>query len=265
MKKTYLIYFTLLFSPLLVGCSSNSTQQNQEVVNEESVEVVEQPKEIVKKEAKDLKIVRSDKTRIAYRNDGTSAKEEYDIIYKIVDKSTENSRIKTQVDQHLVFEEFNQLLLTEEIMKEVLFNAYELAKEEYPQDNAYFQIVIYPDVETANKKAGKWLALLNHINDEGVTIKYDYDKMNAFATKNNPSANFFNEDGSHKGLKAHILKTMYAPKTFEHIKTTYTDNKDYLIVTMKFRATNKKGENKEFIVVAQTDSEGNVKNLNEVK
>lgn len=51
-------------------------------------------------------------------------------------------------------------------------------------------------------------------------------------------AQFSGWDGSHIQLVKYIKQNLSDPDSFEHVKTTYIDNGDHLIVNMKFRAKN---------------------------
>ena len=65
-------------------------------------------------------------------------------------------------------------------------------------------------------------------------------------------------DGSHKGLTELIKKSMNDPNSYEHVKTTYQDHGDYLIVTTVFRGKNAFGGVVPNTVTAKTDIDGNV-------
>lgn len=45
-------------------------------------------------------------------------------------------------------------------------------------------------------------------------------------------------DGSHKGLATFIKENMNNPKSYDHVKTTYRDDGDYITVQTVFRGTN---------------------------
>jgi hypothetical protein len=65
-------------------------------------------------------------------------------------------------------------------------------------------------------------------------------------------------DGSHRGLKELIKKSMNDPKSFEHVETRYTDNGDHFLVTTTFRGKNAFGGVVLNSVKAKTDLDGNV-------
>jgi len=48
-------------------------------------------------------------------------------------------------------------------------------------------------------------------------------------------------DGSHVGVRDFIKENMNDPDSYDHVKTTYIDFSDYLVVTTKFRGKNKFG------------------------
>lgn len=45
-------------------------------------------------------------------------------------------------------------------------------------------------------------------------------------------------DGSHRNLTKYIKDSMNNPKSYEHVKTVYWDQKDFLIVATTFRGEN---------------------------
>lgn len=65
-------------------------------------------------------------------------------------------------------------------------------------------------------------------------------------------------DGSHRGLTAIIKKSMNDPKSYEHVKTTYNDNGDHLIVRTTFRGKNAFGGVVLNSITAKTDLDGRV-------
>ena len=65
-------------------------------------------------------------------------------------------------------------------------------------------------------------------------------------------------DGAHINLKTLIKNTMNDPKSFEHVKTTYKDRNDHLIVEMHYRGKNVFGGVVTRWVFAMTDLNGNV-------
>jgi hypothetical protein len=48
-------------------------------------------------------------------------------------------------------------------------------------------------------------------------------------------------DGSHRGVERYIKDNMNDPDSYEHVKTTYLESPDYLVVTTKYRGKNKFG------------------------
>ena len=65
-------------------------------------------------------------------------------------------------------------------------------------------------------------------------------------------------DGSHRGLTRLIKESMNDPKSYEHVKTTYVDMGDYLIVETTFRGKNAFGGLVINRVMATADLDGNV-------
>ena len=54
---------------------------------------------------------------------------------------------------------------------------------------------------------------------------------------------------------------MNDPSSFDHIKTTYSDKGNYLLVQMKFRGKNSFGAKIIEVVTAKVDLEGNILSL----
>jgi hypothetical protein len=48
-------------------------------------------------------------------------------------------------------------------------------------------------------------------------------------------------DGSHRGVERYIKDNMNDPDSYEHVKTTYLESPEYLVVTTKYRGKNKFG------------------------
>lgn len=69
---------------------------------------------------------------------------------------------------------------------------------------------------------------------------------------------FSSWDGSHYGLTKEIKKSMHDPKSYDHVKTTYRDNGDHLVVTTVFRGKNLFGGVIQNSVTAKVDLNGNV-------
>lgn len=65
-------------------------------------------------------------------------------------------------------------------------------------------------------------------------------------------------DGSHSALKSYIKENMNDPSSFDHIKTTYSDKGEYLLVQMKFRVKNSFGAKVVEMVTAKVDLDGNI-------
>jgi hypothetical protein len=47
--------------------------------------------------------------------------------------------------------------------------------------------------------------------------------------------------GSHRGVEKYIKDNMNDPDSYEHVKTTYLESPEYLVVTTKYRGKNKFG------------------------
>lgn len=65
-------------------------------------------------------------------------------------------------------------------------------------------------------------------------------------------------DGSHRNLETLIKQGMNDPDSYEHVKTTYLEQGDNLIVTTQFRGKNAFGGVVLNSVIAKTDLDGNV-------
>ena len=68
-------------------------------------------------------------------------------------------------------------------------------------------------------------------------------------------------DGSHSGLVAAVQESMYAPDSFEHVKTIHRDEGDHLLLQMTFRGKNQMGGVSTKDVQAKADFKGNVLEL----
>ncbi|MFZ5988083.1 MAG: hypothetical protein ACOYWZ_13295 [Bacillota bacterium] len=65
-------------------------------------------------------------------------------------------------------------------------------------------------------------------------------------------------DGSHLALTQYIKDSMNDPKSYEHIKTTYSDMGDHLVIMTEFRGKNAFGGVVRNYVKAKVDLEGNI-------
>lgn len=65
-------------------------------------------------------------------------------------------------------------------------------------------------------------------------------------------------DGSHYGLEKVIKSSMNDPDSYEHVKTIYWDEKDYLVVKTTFRGTNLYGGKVVNWIKAKSDMNGNI-------
>ncbi len=65
-------------------------------------------------------------------------------------------------------------------------------------------------------------------------------------------------DGSHRNLKRYLKKNLHDASSFEHVKTTYSDKKNYLLVRMKYRANNKLGAKILKTITAKVSLDGEV-------
>lgn len=95
---------------------------------------------------------------------------------------------------------------------------------------------------------------------------FDFDESNSPASPKTPEEIRQNQlfqdgfiwDGAHRGLTAVIKESMNDPKSYEHVKTEYSDNGDHLIVETTFRGKNAFGGTVVSSVTAKTDLQGNV-------
>lgn len=65
-------------------------------------------------------------------------------------------------------------------------------------------------------------------------------------------------DGAHRNLVTAVKEEMLDPNSFQHVKTTYWDKGDHLVVNMTFRGTNAFGAVVPHIVKAWIDLDGNI-------
>ena len=71
-------------------------------------------------------------------------------------------------------------------------------------------------------------------------------------------------DGSHRGLTKTIKSSMNDPKSYEHVKTTYIDMKNHLLIRTDFRGKNAFGGTVPQWIKAKADVEGNILDILEV-
>jgi hypothetical protein len=72
------------------------------------------------------------------------------------------------------------------------------------------------------------------------------------------AAQFSAWNGAHIKLENYIKKNMNEPSSYEHVKTTYDDKGDYLLVITTFRGKNSLGQKVIEKVSAKADVEGNI-------
>ena len=73
---------------------------------------------------------------------------------------------------------------------------------------------------------------------------------------------FSSWDGSHSALKDYVKENMNDPSSFDHVKTTYADKGNYLIIQMTFRGKNAFGAKVLQTVNAKVDLDGNILSIN---
>lgn len=78
------------------------------------------------------------------------------------------------------------------------------------------------------------------------------------ARKQRLEQHFSKWDGSHERLTPIIKASMHNPDSFEHVKTTYRDQGETLLVTTQFRGTNAFGAVVTQTIRAVVDLNGNV-------
>ena len=64
------------------------------------------------------------------------------------------------------------------------------------------------------------------------------EQTQRIARKNKIASQFSSWDGSHSLLKKYIKENMNDPRSFKHVRTTYSDHSNYLLVKMTFRGKN---------------------------
>lgn len=72
------------------------------------------------------------------------------------------------------------------------------------------------------------------------------------------AAGFSKWDGSHLALTKIIKDSMNDPKSYEHVKTVYSDKGDRLVIRTTFRGKNAFGGVVKNWVIAEADLKGNV-------
>ena len=88
--------------------------------------------------------------------------------------------------------------------------------------------------------------------------KQDIENKKLAARKEKILKQFSSWDNSHRNLKRWIKDNMNDPKSFEHVKTTYTDKGDYLLVYMNYRGKNAFGATVLQTTIAKVDLDGNI-------
>jgi len=83
-------------------------------------------------------------------------------------------------------------------------------------------------------------------------------KTAADVRKERITAGFSQWDGSHIALEKIIKQSMHNPDSYKHVKTTYKEEKDGLLVATQYRGTNAFGGVVTSQMVAKTDLDGNV-------
>lgn len=83
-------------------------------------------------------------------------------------------------------------------------------------------LVLAPDNKRYAGKVAHYMA----VKDRQARIDYQFD---------------WGDGGSHKNLRAHIVKNLKDPGSFEHIESIYNDKGDYIVVQMTYRARNSFG------------------------
>lgn len=72
-------------------------------------------------------------------------------------------------------------------------------------------------------------------------------------------------NGAHEGLEPLVKSQLLSPDSYEHIETRYTDRGEYLIVTMKYEASNAFGVKIRQFVKAKTTIDGKVLEILEAR
>jgi len=110
------------------------------------------------------------------------------------------------------------------------------------------------DSITINKFNNKLKTVIKIIPNEE-----QQNQNNVIAVRQNKiKLQFSSWDGSHSALKSYVKDNMNDPSSFDHIKTTYSDKGNYLLVQMKFRGKNSFGAKIIEVVTAKVDLEGNI-------
>lgn len=110
----------------------------------------------------------------------------------------------------------------------------------------------------------KFLIILGALAVFGIVYKVYFagDKDFKPDTRKEQIERGFNSwDGSHINLTSRIKSSMNDPNSYEHVKTTYLDNGDYLIVETTFRGSNAFGGIVTQTVSAKVGLSGNVISL----
>ena len=110
-------------------------------------------------------------------------------------------------------------------------------------------------MEKVQQEQDVYLACIREFKEDAKLAKTIRKEQN----RNEKIASLFSAwDGSLKALKNIVKPSMNDPNSFEHVKTTYTDNGTYLTVYMAFRGKNALNAIVVNEITAKVDLEGNV-------
>lgn len=81
---------------------------------------------------------------------------------------------------------------------------------------------------------------------------------NRFERKQRIENQFSSWNGSHPSLESYVKGSMKNPSSYAHVRTVYTDEGDYILVTTQFSGTNSFGGTVTNSASARIDLEGNI-------
>lgn len=118
-------------------------------------------------------------------------------------------------------------------------------------------LVRYDGLEKEKREKAKYEALTPAQKEQ---IEHEKElKKKEQAVQDKIKKSFSSYDGSHRGLVKFVKANMNDPKSFEHVKTTYTvQPTGYLIVKMEYRGKNAFGGVVKNTIGAECDLDGNV-------
>lgn len=212
----------------------------------------------------------------------TDAQNQLTRIRQISDSLAVQTQIELDSIELKKQEQFNELVLFQKNWADSIMKVYEgyIIKNTVSLDTIYFQLGKEATKGNWRHSADLNQSVIQKDYNNIVAIKFaDIDKPETImllipdekqsvenqkiaARKEKILKQFSSWDNSHKNLKRWIKDNMNDPKSFEHVKTTYTDKGDYLLIYMNYRGKNSFGATVLQTTIAKVDLDGNILSVN---